>query len=687
LASPNEKAIRTVCGFCHNNCGLLAYVSNGVLRRIKGDPEHPANRGDICPKGTAVPKVVYSPDRLKHPLRKTNSGFKQISWDEALDITATRLLEIREKYGSETLIRCNGAPMTQTAWDAFVQFMVAYGSMNLTGSGHICHVPRDIAFGTVYGGMAWPDYENTRCMVMWGSNPFDSRDYRGAHGRFTRLISEAKSRGAKLIVIDPRRTNLANIADKWLAIEPGRDDALALAMLNVIIKEGLYDKEFVTQWTIGFEELAVHVKNLTPEWAQDITKLRASDIREVARTYATTKPAIILPGNGPDQYPNVVQTIRAIGILCAITGNLDIEGGNVFLSRPALSPLISHPLKIKRLSADRYPLYPRVPFPSFVDAILNGEPYTPKAMLVYHANPALINADSAKTKQALEKLEFLVVCDIFQSATAEMADVILPDASEFEQYGFQGYASVEGGFVALRPKVIEPIGDSRPVFEIECDLATRMGLNAAYLWTNTEEWINYRLKASGITLDDLKKQPIIYTTPPLEYRKYLKHGFKTPSGKVEIYSQELKDYGYPPLPEFKDLDASLASETTSPNSYPLIGTTRRPGVYVHTRFRNISTLRRLEPEALARLNPQDSQSRKIADGDLVAIQSPNGMIKLKAKVTDEVSPGVIIIDFGWGNPWDQGPNINILTSDKDRDPVSCSTPNRRFRCQVTKINS
>ena len=686
MASSKEKAIRTVCGYCHNNCGLIAYISNGVLQRIKADPDHPANRGDMCPKGAAAPEVVHSPHRLKHPLRRTNSGFQQISWQEALDITATKLLEIREKYGGETLIRCNGAPVTQTAWDAFVQLTAAYGSTNLTGSGHVCHIPRDIAFGTVYGGMAWPDYKNTRCLIMWGSNPPDSRDYRGAHGRFTRLIPEVKRHGAKLIVIDPRRTNLAKIADRWLAIEPGRDDALALAMLNVIIKEGLYDKKFVTQWTIGFEELAEHVDRFTPEWAQGVTKLQASDIRELATTYATTKPAIILAGNGLDQYPNVIQTIRAIGILCAIAGNMDVEGGNVFLPKPSMSPLLSQPPEIKRLRADRYPLYPWVPFPGFVDAVLNGEPYAPKAMLVYHANPALINADSTKTRQALEKLEFLVVCDIFKSATAEMADIILPEASEFEQYSFQCYANIEGGFVALRPKVIEPIGESRPAFEIEYDLATRMGLNEAYPWTNNEEWINHRLKASKITLNDLRKQQIIYATPPLEYRKYLKHGFDTPSGKVEIYSQKLKDLGYPPLPEFKDLDASLAAETASPDNYPLIGTTRRPGVYVHTRFRNIPALQRLEPEPLARLHPEEAQNRKIVDGDLVAVQSPNGMIKLKAKVTDEVSPGVVIIDFGWGNPGDQGTNVNILTSDKDRDPVSCSTPNRRFRCQVTRVN-
>ncbi|MBA7493239.1 Acetylene hydratase [subsurface metagenome] len=689
MARLNESAIPTICGFCHTNCGLIAYVSNGVLRRIKADPNHPASRGDMCPKGAAARQVVYSRDRLKYPLHRTNNGFRRISWDEALDIVATRLLEIREKHGAEALMRCMGAPVTEVVFGGFAQLLAAYGSKNSTNPGHLCHVPRDIAFTTVYGGMTQPDYKNTRCMVVWGSNPSDSRSFgegRPAYGRFARLIPEAKRRGAKLIVIDPRRIDLVDIADKWLPIEPGSNDALALAMLNVITNEGLYDKEFVAQWTVGFEQLAEHVERFTPEWAEAITKLQASDIREVARIYATTKPALILEGNFVDQYPNAVQTARAVGILCAITGNLDVEGGNVFFPFPTLSRLISNPPAIKRLSADKYPLFPMVPFPYFEDAILSGKPYSPRAMIVYHANPALINADSTRTRQALEKLEFLVVCDIFKSATAELADIILPDVSDFERYGFRWYASAEGGFVALRQKVIEPVGESRPVFEIEYELAKRMGLEAAFPWTNTEEWINHRLKASGITLDDLKKQLVIYTTPPVEYRKYLRNGFNTPSGKVEIYSQRLRDHGYPPLPEYKDLDAAFVGQPGLLESYPLIGTTRRPGVYVHTRFRNIPALRKIEPEPLVRLCPEDAQRRGINDGDLTTVKSLKGSIKVKAKVTDEVSPGVVIIDFGWGNPWDQGANVNILTSDEDRDPISCSTPNRRFRCQVSRAD-
>ncbi len=689
MASPNETAIPTICGFCHSNCGIIAHVSDGVLQRVKADRSHPAGRGDMCPKGAAARQVVYSPDRLKHPLRRTSSGFEQISWDEALDIIATRLLEIRAKYGAETLIRCTGAPVTEAVHDGFVQLLAAYGSMNFVGAGHLCHLPGEIAFNSVHGGRTEPDYKNTRCMVIWGSNPTEStRIAEGTtYGKFARLISDTKRRGAKLIVIDPRRIKLADIADRWLPIEPGRDDALALAMLNVIITEGLYDKGFVTDWTVGFEQLAEHVERFTPEWAQDITKLPASDIREVARIYATTRPALMRVGNFVDQYPNAVQTARAISILSAITGNLDVEGGDVFFPRPVLSPLLSQRPAVQRLSSDKYPLFPGVPFPCFVDAIFSGEPYTPRAMIAYHANPALIDADSTKTRRALQKLEFLVVCDIFKSATAELADIILPEVSDFERYGYKYFGSAEGGFVALRHKVIEPIGESRPVFDIEYELATRMGLASAYPWTNTEEWINHRLKASGITLEALKRQPVIYATPPLEYRKYLKNGFNTSSGKVEIYSQKFKDHGYLPLPEYRELDTVFAGQPGLLESYPLIGTTRRPGAYIHTRFRNILALRKLEPEPLIRLSPRDAQSRGIDDSDLTTVQSPQGTIEVRVKVTDEVSPGVVIIDFGWGNPWDQKANVNVLTSDQDRDHISCSTPNRRFRCQVTKLSS
>jgi anaerobic selenocysteine-containing dehydrogenase len=690
MSGNEEKAIRTICGFCHTNCGLIAYVKDGVITRIKADPDHPVNGGEICPKGRAAKEIVYSPDRLQHPLRRTKSGFKRISWDEALDTISEKLLKIRDQYGGKTIIRGVGAPVTEENRDGFSQLVAMLGSNDYVGVGHICHQPRSLGFQTVFGHMPQPDYENAKLILIWGSNPFASNRYgevgvgfASAYGGLSSIYSSAKKRGVKLVVIDPRRNHLARLSNKWLQLEPGRDDALALAMLNVIIGDELYDKAFVEDWTIGFNELAAHIRPFTPSWAEGVTRIKASDIKEVAGLYATTKPALIREGNALDQYPNAVQATRAIAMLEAITGNLDRKGGNVFFPFPRLTPLKPAP-DIQRLSADTYPMYPGVPFPAFADAILTGKPYSPRALLINHSNTLLIQANTNKTRQLLNKLKFLVVCDIFKTATTEIADIVLPEASPFERYGYRGYASPAGGFVALRRKTIDPVGESRTVFEIEYDLAKRMGLARDFPFRNNEEWISYRLTASHITFHDLKKRHIIHVTPPMKYEKYIKNGFKTPSGKVELYSQKLKDSGYAPLPEYKELDRSIIEKPSLRQEYPLIGTTRRSGSYTHTQFRNIPILRKLDKDCLLRINPEDAAARTISDGDMVRVESPDGKIEVKTKLTDEVAPGIVLIDFGWGNPGDEGENVNLLTSDKDRDPISCSTSNHRFRCQVTK---
>ncbi|MBN1832996.1 MAG: molybdopterin-dependent oxidoreductase [Deltaproteobacteria bacterium] len=690
MSANGEKPIRTICGFCHTNCGLITYVKDGVITRIKGDPDHPVNGGADCPKGRAGKAIVYSPDRLQYPLRRVKSGFKRISWDEALDTISDKLLRIRDQYGGKTIIRGVGAPITEENRDGFGQIVAMLGSNDYIGVGHICHQPRSIGFRTVFGQMPQPDYENTKLILIWGSNPFVSNRYGEvgigfacAYGGLSSTFSSARKRGVKVIVIDPWHNHMVRLADKWLQLEPGRDDALALAMLNVIINDELYDRAFVEDWTTGFDELAAHVKPFTPAWAEGVTRLQASDIQEVARLYATTKPALIREGNALDQYPNAVQTTRAIAMLEAITGNLDRKGGNVFFPFPRLTPLIPAPA-VKRLSSDAYPMYPSVPFPAFADAVLTGKPYRPRALLVNHSNTLLIQANTNRTRQVLDKLEFLVVCDIFRTATTELADIVLPEASPFERYGYRGYAGPAGGFVALRRKVIEPVGESRTVFEMEYDLAKRMGLAAGFPFRNNKEWISYRLTASHMTFHDLEEKQIIQVTAPMKYEKYLENGFKTPSGRVELYSQRLKDSGYAPLPEYEELDRRIIERPSLRQEYPLIGTTRRSGSYTHTQFRNIPILRKLDKDCLLRIHPEDATIRNISDGDRVRVESPDGKMEVKAILADGVAPGIVLIDFGWGNPGDGGQNVNLLTSDEDRDPISCSTSNHRFRCQVTK---
>lgn len=677
-----EEVIQTFCSFCHSNCGMRISVRAGKIARVSGEPSHPANLGRLCPKGAAAKELVYSPQRLKYPLRKTQTGFERISWELALDTIASRLMGLRQKYGPETLVLYRGAPVNQEVFDGFAQLLAAYGSPNRTGPSHLCHVPIQLAKSLTYGGSPEPDYGSTKCMVIWGANPTESNRVGDAvHGRVDKVIPRAKRRGAKLIVIDPVRTPMASMADEWVPIIPETDAALALGMLNVIIGEGLYDKEFVDRWTVGFPSLVEHIQQRTPLWAEKVTGIPAGTIERIARIYATAKPALIHMGNGLDQHPNVVQTTRAISLLPAITGNVDVPGGNAFYPQPKLSPYPTLSPGGKRLGDDKYPLFPNVPFPAVLDAILTGKPYQPKAMIVNHGNPVLINASERRAREALEKLEFLVVFDIFHSATAELADIVLPAACDLERIGFGVYSSPKGAFVALQQKVVEPTPECRAWFEVEYELAKRMGLDKTYPWKTGEEWVNYRLRPTGVSVEDLKERPFVNITPPAEYRKYLRDGFATPSGKVELYSERLKSHGYEPLPVYQE------PPQTPVAGFPLLGTTRRPGVYVHTRFRNLPSLRKREPDCVVRIHPKDAQERELEDGDQALVHSPEGSIRVKARVTTDTRPGLVVVDFGWGNPWDEWQNVNILTSDDARDPISSTTSNRRFPCQLRKVVS
>lgn len=673
----DARIVTTVCGLCHTNCGLKISVKNGRICNVKGNPDHPTNSGAMCVKGAAMKELVYAPERLKYPLQKTRGGFKRISWDEALNRIADRLLEIREKYGSRTLVRCVGASMTEATRDSFVQLLATYGSSNWTSSSHLCSQPRRLGQQLVQGGRSDPDYLHTNCMLIWGANPTDSMRpaERLAYGRFNRIIPESRKRGAKLIVIDPRRIKTAEEADLFVKIKPGTDAALALAMLHVIIAENRYDREFVRDWTVGFDDLAEHVRPATPRWAEEITGVKAETIQALARTFADAKPAVIREGNGLDQHSNVVDTVRLTASVTAITGNLDVPGGNVLFPMPKLAPCPTRQPEAKPLGADRYPLFPRT-FPPMLDAMLSGLPYRPRGMIVYHGNPALINGNSGKVRRALDQLDFLVVSELFMTATAELADIVLPDTTAMERNGFQPYAGYNGGFVALRQKVIDPIGESRPVFEVEYELAQKMGLAQSYPWKTTEEWIDYKLKPAGTRLSDLLVNPITTVTAPLAYRKYQQKGFDTPSGKVEFSSRKLGDMGLNPLPVYREPEVRPAA------GYPLYGTTRRQAAYVHTQFRGLPSLRKREPAALVRIHPDDAESRGIIDGSDSTVESPQGSIRMKAKITREMQPGLVIIDFGWGNPGDGGANVNLLTSDGERDPFTATTPNRRFICEV-----
>jgi len=677
-----EQSFRTICSFCHTSCGMVIKVKDGKIAEVQGDPDHPASMGYLCKKADAVIPLVYHRDRLRTPLMKTKGGFREVSWDEALDFAADKLISLRDKYGPKTLVREMGAPYTYEGRDGFSQLLAALGSNVNTSVGHLCSRPRQLGITAVLGGRAEPDYKETKLAIFWGANVVSANRYsvHSAYPNFSKTISNVRERGGKVVVIDPIKSETVPFVDEWIPVRLGTDLALALAMINVIIQEEIYDKEFVQDYSLGFDLLKKHVNTYTTEWAAGVTGLSSVRIQNLARQYATEKPGVIYDGNGLDMHTQCVDTCRAIGMLEALTGNIDRPGSNVFL--PWSEQNVIPTLQLPKDPDEKlpYPLFMDFPQPVVVDLLLSDRTERPRAMIVTNSNPALVLANAKKTREALARLELLVVNDHFMTATAELAHLVLPDATGFERNGYRAFSSAEGCFFAFRRKVIEPLWDCRPVFEVEYALAEKIGLGMDYPFRNNEEWINFMIEPSGISIADLEEKQIVYTTPPVQYEKFKTEGFGTPSGKVEFFSERFEKAGYDPLPCFRGREISPAVR----EKFPLDGTSRKPGVYSHTKYRNIPELSKYQRAPFVWMHPEDAKKRGIENGAWVEVESPLGKIELEARAEEKASLGVVVVDFGWGNPWDKAANINFLTDDQDRDPISSGTSNRLFPCQVRK---
>lgn len=682
----DQGSCRTICGFCHANCGLVVRVGAKGIERIEGDPDHPASRGYICGKAHAAKEMVESPQRLTTPLRRTPGGLKPVSWDDALDFAAEKLTAIRDKYGPQSLVRNAGAPVSYDARDGFLNFMGAYGSPNFTGSSNCCMLPRVTAFAATMGGKPEPDFDNARQIIFWGANPVATERYGSYCGydRFNRIISRAKARGARLIAIDPVRSETAARADQWIRINPGTDTALGLAMIHVIIDENLQDQEFVAPYTSGFEALKDHVRTMTPAWAAGITGIAPDRIVELARGLATTRPATICDGNGFDMYCNVVEAVRTVAILLGLTGNIDVPGSVVFLpfTRQAV---LSNPQKKAQIRSSEFSIFRDVPFPGVKEAILREDDYRPRALIAHHSNPILIQANQNRTREAFAKLEFVMVDDVFMTATAEVADLVLPATSSMERYGYRAYSSFERGFLAFSRPVVEPPGEARDVFRMEFELAERMGLDADYPFVDSRSWVEHMLEPSGVSLLQLQQEQIVYTTPTPRFQKYKTAGFQTPSGKFEFFSRQFEQAGYDPLPVYKEpMGTPLPAASRAARAFPLRCTSRRPAEFVHTRFRNLKTVTDAYPEPLLWIAPADAAQRGLKDGEMVELSSPHGHVAIRTRWKASLQSGLVMMDFGWGNPTDGMASANLLTSDEFWNPVSGSTPQRLFPCEVAK---
>jgi anaerobic selenocysteine-containing dehydrogenase len=692
-----DSVVKSHCRMCHGGCGVLVYTKNGEVAKIAGDPDCPINHGTLCSKGIASHQLAYHPDRLTYPVRrigpKASGKWERISWDEALDSIAERILRYKENFGAESVVMGYGTGRENES--VIYRFANLLGTPNVLTAGHFCYGPRIATSIITCGTNVVVDYENhPNCIMVWGSNVVISNpdEYKGEP------FSVSLNKGAKLITVDPRLTRIAARADIWLQLRPGTDTALALGMLNVIINEGLYDKAFVENYVHGWEPFVERVNEYPLDKVEKITWVPKEKIREAAHLFATTKPAGIQWGVAIEQQINCADNDRVLMALMAITGNIDLPGGQVLFKTPKVRNVsqfgahkeLPKEQAAKRLGGDRFRLAGNFAIinPKCVwDAILEGKPYPVKMLFLISSNPVMTRANAKEVYRALEEVEFMAVSDFFLTPTAELADIVLPAATWLEM-DYIGDFWKRHGYILPRRKVIQ-VGECRSDHEMLNDLAHRVG-QGEYWWDTFEGGLDYILEPLGITWQDFKKMD--YIRGEVKYRKYQDRGFSTPTKKFELCSTLLEKWGYDPLPQYREAPESPVSTPELYEQYPYILITGRrlPGFF-HSENRQVPWLRELHREPVVEIHPETAQKEGIKEGDWVVIESPRGRVRQRAKIFEGIDPRVIGAEHAWwfpekkdpGHGWEES-NINILTDNayETCDPAMGATHVRTLLCKI-----
>ncbi|MBN1161012.1 MAG: molybdopterin-dependent oxidoreductase [Dehalococcoidales bacterium] len=676
-----------ICYMCTTTCPMKVHVRDGKV--VKVDTADP--NVNHCPRWKAQTDFIYHPDRLLYPLKRSgrrgDNNWQRISWDEALDITADGLQKVKDKYGPESVVFW--IAYTKEPRPYFHRLTHAFGSPNYCTESSTCFsatwVAANLTYGTDYSYMTASSSgidPETRCKLIWGSAVITTPPV-------WQVNLKSQEKGIKLIVVDPRRTEIAAKADIHLQLRPGTDGALALGMMNVIISENLHDKDFLDKWTVGFEGLKKLAQEYPLERTEEITGVHAAKIREAALLYAMNKPAKLhLSANSTTHHANGVQNHRAVILLAALTGNIGIPGGNMPLPSPKVKPndITLHERVADMppgVGATRFPIwtkrYHEMQSNVIVDQIESGQPYPIKAMFSAGLDIQFF-ANSKRIVKALNKLDFIAVTEYFHTAGTRMADIVLPIASWLER---PMLLTENTDYVKLIKPAVSPPGECRSEWDIYSELARRLGFGDLFWDGSFEKCADYILEPLNITYNKLKTKPegIKPETQPRPAKHYEKTGFRTASGKVEIASSVLKEHGLDPLPVYREPPESPLSQPELAEKYPLVMTSgARVMAYTHSQFRNIPGLRKLMPDPLADINPTDASPRGIKTGDTVTISSPRGSIRMKASVTDTILPGVVSLPHQWPGE----ANVNELVDDKTLDPISGFIPCKSQLCQVSK---
>jgi anaerobic selenocysteine-containing dehydrogenase len=658
-------------------------VKEGKAVKVEGLESHPLSKGELCPKGENALENIYSPDRVKSPMKRVNGGFVEISWDQALDEISQKLNRIKKDFGPQALGVFSGSiGVENLEMVGLVQrFKAAFGSPNFFSVESVCYRmrirTRQITFGK------YPTEElDSKLYILWGHNPEQS-DF-----PLNLALKRNLPKGARLVVIDPKRIPLADRAEMYLRIRPGTDGALAMAMTHVIINEKLYDKEFVEKYTFGFDELIPHVQKYTPEWAEEITWVPAEDIRKLARLFASVKGSSIFQGTcTQDQTANGTQNSRAFSILQTITGNINIPGGWVISPRLAFGNV---GLKVEGdpLGSQDYPLFFEVwgrksPY-GVVTLVPESIPQKLKAFLVVGGNPLISMPDSNAFRDAFRKLDLLVVHDLFMTETAKMAHYVLPACSHLEKWGVAYTYNVCHclPFLMLRKKCIEPLHQSWSEWRFLTELSKGLGMGELFPWKSEEEFVTFELAPSGLTFDYL-----LHQKPEGDFYRQKQYNqfegqFPTPSGKIEIYSKALENVGFDPLPTYREPERGpRKSDKAFLERYPLILSTGNRNLnFTHSQHRKIQALRERCPEPMAEIAPATARRFGIGDGDQVIIETNRGQVNMKIRLEERLAEGVVLVPHGWEGK----ANANLLTDVNCREPILGYPDMKSLMCSIRK---
>ena len=690
-----KKVVHAACPHdCPDACGVLIRVEDGRATKIQGDPCHPITRGFLCAKVAKYLDRVYSPDRVLYPMRRVkpkapsastnvaraNDTFERITWDDALHEIGSRFRTIIADFGSEailpysyggTLGKLNGSTMDH-------RFFHRLGASQLDRT--ICSAAGEAGLKSVLGvklGTEPEQFRHSRYIIAWGAN---------IHGNNVHLwpfIDEARRSGAKLVVIDPYRTRTANCADWYLPINPGTDAALAMAMMHVIINDGLYDADYVDRHTIGFDQLREKVQAYSPQTVSAWTGIAAEDIARLAREYATTHPAVIRLNYGIQRSEGGGMATRAVTMLPCITGSWKEVGGGLQMSTSGAFVVNSDSLKRPDLMMKTLGRPARVVNMTELGKALNSLDDPPiKSLFVFNSNPAAVCPNHNEVVRGLRRSDlFTVVHEQFFTDTTDYADIVLPATTFFEHKDLQG--AYGHYYLQISEQAIEPVGECRSNVDVFRALAENMGFDEDCFRETDDQMIDLALsddnpRLRGITRERLEQEKHTrlnfggdVSAESAPFLPFAEGNFHTASGKAELYSEALRAQGLDPVVAFVAPQESRHSEQAA--QFPLEMLARKADNFLNTTFCNVSAVQMMEEPGLLEMHSSDAAARGIREGDPVRVYNRRGDLRLRAHLNGVVQPGVVSAKLNWAKFGEGHGNINVLTSEKLTDMGNSAT--------------